>query len=122
MYYVALRIHFCPDDRESQPDEAVAVEGAGRTVTVPLAAAWPAVLVLHSQLSEPLFSAGEPCPLSWLKLDLAFNNVKPKDRYLVLDQVQFRTELGYVRLTNQKFGLDGSRASFLVPSYSPYKS
>ena len=56
------------------------------------------------------------------KLELAFNNVEPKDRYFVLDLVQFRTELGYVRITNQKFWLDGSRASFLVPSYSPSKS
>ena len=36
------------------------------------------------------------------KLDLAFNNVKPKDWYFVLDYVRFRTELGCVRLTNQK--------------------
>ena len=28
------------------------------------------------------------------KLDLAFNNVKPKDWYFVLDEVRFRTELG----------------------------
>ena len=34
-------------------------------------------------------------------VDLAFYNVKPKDWYFVLD---------------------GSRASFLVPSYSPFKS
>ena len=32
------------------------------------------------------------------KLDLAFNNVKPKDWYFVLDLVQFRTGLGYERL------------------------
>ena len=57
-----------------------------------------------------------------LKLDLAFNNVKPKDWYFVLYKVQFRTALGYVRPTNQSFWLDGSRASFLVPSYSPSKS
>ena len=56
------------------------------------------------------------------KLDLAFNNVKPKDRYFVIDYVQFRTELRCVRLTNQNFWLNGSRASFLVPSYSPSKS
>ena len=31
----------------------------------------------------------------------AFNNVKPKDWYFVLDQVQFRTGLGCVRLINQ---------------------
>ena len=47
-----------------------------------------------------------------LKLDLAFNNVKPKDWYFVLDSIQFRTELECVRLTNQNFWLDGSRASF----------
>ena len=34
----------------------------------------------------------------------------------------YRTELGCVRLTNQNFWLDGSRASFLVPSYSLSKS
>ena len=34
----------------------------------------------------------------------------------VLDQVRFRTELRCVRLTNPNFRLDGSRASFLVPS------
>ena len=40
--------------------------------------------------------------LDWLmhkdlyeELDLAFNNFKPKDWYFVLDQVQFRTGLGY---------------------------
>ena len=53
------------------------------------------------------------------KLDLAYNTVKPKDWYFVLDWVRFRTELG---LINQSFWLDGSRASFLVPSYSPSKS
>ena len=52
--------------------------------------------------------------LSMNKLDLAFNNVKPKDWYFVLDKVQFRTDLGCVRLKNQIFWLDGSRASFLV--------
>ena len=31
-------------------------------------------------------------------LDLAFNNVKPKDWYFVLDLVRFRTELGYERI------------------------
>ena len=37
--------------------------------------------------------------MSWtLQLDLAFNNVKRKDWYFVLDLV-FRTELGCVRLT-----------------------
>ena len=56
------------------------------------------------------------------KLDLAFNNVKPNDWYFVLDLVRVRTELGCVRLTNQIFWLDGSRASFLVPGYSPSKS
>ena len=35
------------------------------------------------------------------KLDLAFNNVKPKDQNFVLDKVQFWTKLGCVRLTNQ---------------------
>ena len=39
-----------------------------------------------------------------------FNNVKPKDWYFVLVKVRIRTELGFVRLTNQNFGLDGSRA------------
>ena len=34
-----------------------------------------------------------------LKLDLAFNNVKPKDWYFVLDLVRFRTGIGCVRLT-----------------------
>ena len=33
-----------------------------------------------------------------IKLDLAFNNVKPKDWYFVLDLVQFRTGLGNERL------------------------
>ena len=33
-----------------------------------------------------------------IQLDLAFNNVKPKDWYLVLDLVRFRTELGYESL------------------------
>ena len=56
------------------------------------------------------------------ELDLAFQNVKPKDQYFVHDYVQFRTELGCVRLTNQSFWQDGSRASFLVPSYFPSKS
>ena len=32
-----------------KPDEAVTVWGAGWAVTVPLAAAWPTVLVLHSR-------------------------------------------------------------------------
>ena len=54
-----------------------------------------------------------------LELDLAFNNVKPKDWYFALDKVQFMTELGCVRLTNPNFWLNGSRASFLVPGYSP---
>ena len=36
-------------------------------------------------------------------VDLVFNNVKPKDWYFDHDQVQFRTELECVRLTNQKF-------------------
>ena len=35
------------------------------------------------------------------KLDLAFNNVKPKDWYFVFDLVQLRTGLECVRLTNQ---------------------
>ena len=35
------------------------------------------------------------------KLDLAFNNVKPKDWYFVFDLVQLRTGLGCIRLTNQ---------------------
>ena len=39
------------------------------------------------------------------KLDLAFNNLKPKDWYFVLDYVRFRTELGCVRLTNLNFWL-----------------
>ena len=30
------------------------------------------------------------------ELDLAFNNVKPKDWYFALDKVRFRTELGWV--------------------------
>ena len=34
------------------------------------------------------------------KLDLAFNHVKPKDWYFVLDLVQLRTGLGCVKLTN----------------------
>ena len=55
----------------------------------------------------------------FVRLDLAFNNVKPNDWYFVLDLVRVRTELGCVRLTNQNFWLDGSRASFLVPGYSP---
>ena len=50
-----------------QPDEAVAVEGAGRTVTVPLAAAWPSLLMLHSRLYELLLSAELPCPLCRLE-------------------------------------------------------
>ena len=33
-----------------------------------------------------------------VRLDLAFNNVKPKDWYFVLDLVLFRTGLGYERL------------------------
>ena len=37
-------------------------------------------------------------------LDLAFNNVKPKDWYFVLDRVQFSKELRFVKLTNQIFG------------------
>ena len=49
------------------------------------------------------------------QLDLAFNNVKPKDRYFVLDKVQVRTELGCERLTNQNFWLDESRESFFFP-------
>ena len=51
------------------------------------------------------------------KLDLAFNNVKPKDRYFDLGQ-----NWDVLRLTNQNFQLDGSRALVLVPSYSPSKS
>ena len=58
----------------------------------------------------------------FVRLDLAFNNVKPNDWYFVLDLVRVRTELGCVRLTNQNFWLDGSRASFLVPTYSTSKS
>ena len=50
------------------------------------------------------------------ELDLAFYNVKPKDWYFVL----IRFKLG------QNWGvscrLDGSRASFVVPGYSPSKS
>ena len=42
--------------------------------------------------------------IKYNKLDLAFNNVKPKDWYFVLDLVQFRIELGCVRLTNKTFG------------------
>ena len=38
------------------------------------------------------------------ELDLTFNNVKPKDWYFVIDLVQFRIELGCVRLTNKIFG------------------
>ena len=38
-----------------------------------------------------------------IKLDLAFNNVKPKDWYFVFDLVRFRTGLGCVRLTNQNY-------------------
>ena len=34
---------------------------------------------------------------------------------LVFDEVCFRTELGYVRLTNQNFWLNGSRASCRTP-------
>ena len=49
-----------------------------------------------------------------MELNLAFNNVKPKDWYFVLTLVQFRTELGCVRPTNQNLWMDGSRASFLV--------
>ena len=30
-----------------------------------------------------------------IKLDLAFNNVKPKDWYFVFDLVRFRTGLGH---------------------------
>ena len=45
-----------------------------------------------------------------------------KDWYVVFDWVWVRTKLGCVRLTNQNFWLDGSKASFLVPSYSPSKS
>ena len=33
-----------------------------------------------------------------LKLDLAFNNIKPKDWYFVLHWVRFRTGFGYERL------------------------
>ena len=58
----------------------------------------------------------------FVRLDLAFNNVKPNDWYFVLDLVRVRTELGCVILTYQNFWLDGSRASFLVPGYSPSKS
>ena len=53
-------------------------------------------------------------------LDFALNNVKPKDWYFVLDWVQFRTELGCVRLTNQNAWLDESKASFI--GYSTLKS
>ena len=76
-------------------------------------------------LRRGLYICREP---SWVtgvcqekQLDLAFNNVKPKDWYFVLDLVWVRTELGCVRLTNQKW-LNGSRTSFLVPSNSPSKS
>ena len=39
------------------------------------------------------------------QLDLALNNVKPKDWYFVLNKIHVWTELGCVRLTNQNFGL-----------------
>ena len=58
----------------------------------------------------------------FVRLDLAFNNVKPNDWYFVLDLVRVRTELVCVILTYQNFWLDGSRASSLVPGYSPSKS
>ena len=46
-----------------------------------------------------LSGANIMCPgESKKKLDLAFNNVKPKDWYYVLDWVRFRTELRCVRL------------------------
>ena len=49
--------------------------------------AWP-VSLYHVQARE--MSQG------WAtKLDLAFNNVKPKDWYFVLDLVRFRTGLSY---------------------------
>jgi len=47
------------------------------------------------------------------KLDLAYNTVKPKEWYFVLDWVRFRTELACVRLTNQIFWLDGSKGIIL---------
>ena len=50
-----------------QPDEAVTVGGAWWTVTVPLAAAWPTFLMLHSRLNELLFSAELSSPLCWLE-------------------------------------------------------
>ena len=44
-----------------------------------------------------------------LKLDLAINNVNPKDWYFVLDEVQFRTGLG-LRLAQ----LDAKLTQFVV--------
>ena len=38
----------------------------------------------------------------------------PRTGILSLIRFKSRTDLGCVRLTNQNFGLDGSRASFLV--------
>ena len=38
-----------------------------------------------------------------LKLDLAFNNVKPKDWYFILDKVHFMTELGEFKTNKSKF-------------------
>ena len=35
-----------------------------------------------------------------INLDLAFNNVKPKDWYFVLDYVRFSTELGSARTSS----------------------
>ena len=54
------------------------------------------------------------------KLDLAFNNVKPKDCYFVLDLAQVWTELGCVRLTNQNFGWmdQGHHSWYPYPSKS----
>ena len=55
----------------------------------------PSLLGGFQKLSRMMFSS------SWtlmIKLDLAFNNVKPKDWYFVLDLVRFRTGLGYERL------------------------
>jgi len=63
----------------TEPDEAVTVGRAGWTVTIPLAAAWPTLLMLHSRLYELLFSAELPCPLRRLEyvLILTTNSVDP---------------------------------------------
>ena len=51
----------------------------------------------------------------FVRLDLAFNNVKPNDWYFVLDLVRVRTELGYVCKTNKPKFLAG----WIKGSWSP---